>query len=546
MAYQGSLSHIHALIVEDMAVQQTTLRGQLALLGISQVDVAANADDAYRLIRSRRYGLILCDFNLNARTDGQQLFELVREQNLLPADCLFFMITAESSYASVAAASEHPPDAYLLKPVTASDIEDRLKAMLDKRESLLPINARLAKDDFVGALQAADELLALRNRWFMSALQLKGQTLLKLGRHEDAKTTFEQALEVRPELLWARLGLARAHKAAGRFADARKLAQAIIESKEGGKLVAAYDVIAEAQEASGDPLGALWTLRDASLVVPSCRRHRMVGESAYRNGDLDMAKQALTKAAKSSRGSIVAQPQDSLLLAQTLVDIGEPAEATRALQDVKMIYKDQPAFTSTALAIQAQVALAAGQPEQAEAALAQAREVVGKGKADLATVTLAKAELMAGNEDAGLALLGSAISADHENLRVKQMITKALEDTGHADKVSHVIESATASMQGMVADARKLLRDSRIDEAVGMIENAAHEYPENTGVLLQAAQIQCMALRLKKAHDDQRIDTIRDYLDRLDKLLPGHDRVNMMRRYFRETLGTLDGVSLAH
>ena len=224
MAYQGSLSHIHALIVEDMAVQQTTLRGQLALLGISQVDVAANADDAYRFIRSRRYGLILCDFNLNARTDGQQLFELVREQNLLPADCLFFMITAESSYASVAAASEHHPDAYLLKPVTASDIEDRLKAMLDKREALLPINARLAKDDLVGALKAADELLSLRNRWFMSALQLKGQTLLKLGRHEDAKTTFEQALEVRPELLWARLGLARAHKAAGRFADARKLA----------------------------------------------------------------------------------------------------------------------------------------------------------------------------------------------------------------------------------------------------------------------------------------------------------------------------------
>lgn len=546
MAYQGSLSHIHALIVEDMAVQQTTLRGQLALLGISQVDVAANADDAYRFIRSRRYGLILCDFNLNARTDGQQLFELVREQNLLPADCLFFMITAESSYASVAAASEHHPDAYLLKPVTASDIEDRLKAMLDKREALLPINARLAKDDLVGALKAADELLALRNRWFMSALQLKGQTLLKLGRHEDAKITFEQALEVRPELLWGRLGLARAHKAAGRFAEARKLAQAIIESKEGGKLVAAYDVIAEAQEASGDPLGALWTLRDASLVVPSCRRHRMVGESAYRNGDLDMAKQALTKATKASRGSIVAQPQDSLLLAQTLVDIGETSEATRALQDVKMIYKDQPAFTTTALAIQAQVALATGNPEQAETALAQAREVVGKGKADLATVTLAKAELMAGNEDAGLALLGSAISADHENLRVKQMITKALEDTGHADKVNHVIESATASMQGMVADARKLLRDSRIDDAVGMIENAVHEYPENTGVLLQAAQIQCMALRLKKAHDDQRIETIRDYLDRLDKLLPGHDRVNMMRRYFRETLGTLDGVSLAH
>ena len=150
---------------------------------------------------------------------------------------------------------------------------------------------------------------------------------------------------------------------------------------------------------------------------------------------------------------------------------------------------------------------------------------------------------MAGNEEAGLALLGSAISADHENLRVKQMIAKALQDTGHEDKVSAVIESATASMQNMVTDARKLLRDSRIDDAVSIIENAAHEYPENTGVLLQAAQIQCMALRLKKRLDEPRIGTIRDHLDRLDKLLPGHDRVTMMRRYFRETLGTLDASS---
>lgn len=540
MAYQGSLSHIQALIIEDMAVQQTTLRGQLALLGITRVDVASNANDAYRLIRANKYGLIMCDFNLNHRTDGQQLFEHVREQGLLPADCLFFMITAESSYASVAATTEHHPDAYLLKPVTASDIEDRLKAMLEKRQALLSVNGRLAKSDLNGALQACDELISQRNRWFMSALQLKGQTLLKLGRHEDAKTVYEQALEIRPDLLWARLGMARAQKAAGRFKEAQRLAQDIIDSPEGEKMVAAYDVIAESQEASGDPLGALWTLRDASLVVPSTRRHRMVGESAYRNGDLDMAKQALGKAAKASRGSIVAQAQDDLLLAQTLVDIGEPSEALRVLQDAKNHYKDHPGFGATSLSLQAQVELANGQPEQAEATLEKARTSLGKGKADFATVALAKAELMAGNEEAGLALLGNAISADHENLRVKQMITKALQDTGHEDKVSDVIESATASMQNMVTDARKLLRDSRIDDAVSIIENAVHEYPENTGVLLQAAQIQCMALRLKKTLDEPRIGTIRDYLDRLDKLLPGHDRVTMMRRYFRETLGTLD------
>ena len=78
------------------------------------------------------------------------------------------------------------------------------------------------------------------------------------------------------------------------------------------------------------------------------------------------------------------------------------------------------------------------------------------------------------------------------------------------------------------------------------IEAAVREYPENTGVLLQAAQINCMALRLKKDLDQTRIERIRTYLTRLEKLLPGHDRVNMMRRYFRETLGALESSATPH
>ncbi|MDZ7811965.1 MAG: hypothetical protein U5L74_02120 [Ideonella sp.] len=38
----------------------------------------------------------------------------------------------------------------MLKPITASDIEDRLKAALERRQALLPINQRLAKEDLIG------------------------------------------------------------------------------------------------------------------------------------------------------------------------------------------------------------------------------------------------------------------------------------------------------------------------------------------------------------------------------------------------------------
>jgi tetratricopeptide (TPR) repeat protein len=259
---------------------------------------------------------------------------------------------------------------------------------------------------------------------------------------------------------------------------------------------------------------------------------------------LGTAKDALSKAAKASKGSVVAQPQDTLLLAQTLVDMGDSVEALKILAEGGAAYKNAPAFSNVALAIQAQAEVATGATDQAMKTMARARESMRKGKADFATVALAKAEIVTGNEAAGMKLLESAVSADHENTRLKQLIGKALRDTGHEDKIGSVIESATAGLQGKVADARKLLRDSQIDEAVATIEAAVREYPENTGVLLQAAQINCMALRLKKDLNHDMVDRVRTYLTRLEKLLPANDRVTMMRRYFRETVGMLEAPSV--
>lgn len=536
---QTPYSHLQALIIDDMAVQQTTLRGQLTMLGITKVEQASNAEDALRLIRAKPPGLVLCDFNLNNKTDGQQMFEHLRDKGLLPADCLFFMVTAESGYASVASATEHRPDAYLLKPITASDIEDRLKAALEKRQALLAINQRLAKDDLIGTVAECDKLLTHKNRWTMSVLQIKGQTLLQLGRHEDAKAVYRAALDERPNLVWAQLGLARAHKAGGQFDEARQLASDIISSPEGEKNVAAYDVIAESLEAQGDPDGALWALKDAATVVPSSRRQRLVGEAAYRNGDMATAKECLQKVAKATRGSMTASSQDTLLLAQTLVDTGDAAGAVTLLDDINTKPKHDPQYDSVALAIKVQAHVKSGQPDVAAKLLLKARETLRKAKADFGTVALAKAELMSGNEAEGLKLMERAISADHENTRVKQMIGKALRDTGHDDKIEQVIEAAAAGLQKRVSDAKKLFRDSKIDEALEAIEAALREYPENTGVLLQAAQMNCLSLRLKRELNDTVVERVRLYLTRLEKLLPASDRVTQMQRYYRETLSTL-------
>lgn len=544
MAIQTPYSKLSALVVDDMAAQQSTLRGQLGLLGLARVDQASTPDDALRLARTHKYSLLLCDYNLNHKTDGQQLFEHLRDQRLLAPDALFFMVTAENGYASVAAASEHKPDAYLLKPITAADIEERLKTQLERRNALAPATAALARNDAAAALAACDALLARKDRFALAALQHKGQALLQLGRHEEALATYQSVLAQRPQLSWAQLGVARAYKAAGRLDEAAQVAQHVLATPEGERNLAAFDLLAEALEGRGDTLSAQWVLRDAAAVVPSAKRLRLLGECAYRNGDLDVALESLHKVARATRGAITAQPQDTLTLAQTLVDLGRPAEGLAVL-DERGAERPDPALQSVALAVRAQAQARNGDADGAARTLARARETLRTPKADFATVALAKAELVTGHHEAGLALLQRAVSADHENPRVQQLVRKALRDTGHEDKMDQLVEAAAAGLKQRVADARRLFRDSRIDEALKAIDAALKDHPDNTGVLLQAAQMQCLSLRLKKQLDPIVADRVRLQLARLDGLLPASDRVAQMQRYYRETLASLAEESVA-
>lgn len=539
MNFKNLFADISALIVDDMANQQASLKGQLAMLDITRVDAATTVDDALRLIKSRRYSVVMCDYNLNQKSDGQQLLEHIRENNLLPPETVYFMVTAEATYAAVASASEHKPDAYLLKPVTVGDIEDRLRTQIERRNALTKVHACLARNDHAGVLAACDELVARQDRFTMSALQIKGGTLLQLGRHEEANELYAKVLGLRPGIIWAQLGMARAQKAAGNYEDAKAMAYEVMRSKDGDKNVEAYDLIAQCLEAQGDMEGALWTLRDSAAVMPSARRQRLLGECAFRNGDTETAKDCFTKLAKVTKGSITGQSQDALMLAQIKTDCGEHAEALQLLDQAQGQNRHDPQFGNVALALRAQALSRSGDKSGAEAALARARQAMRRPKADFGTVALAKAELLGGHEEAGMRLLAQAVSADHENPRVKQLIGNALRDTGHDGKLEQVMATAVGGLTTKVSEARTLFRNSQIDEALEAIERAQREYPENTAVLLQAAQMNCMALRLKKQMNAMASERVRAYLTRLDSLLPGSDRVAQMHRYYRETLAML-------
>ena len=548
MRLETPFANLEALVIDDMSTQQTTLRSQLHMLGIEHVDAASSAEDALRQIRNKRYQLVLCDYNLGNKTDGQQLFEYLREHKLLALDCLYFMVTAESHYSAVATASEQVPDAYLLKPITAGDIEERLKTQLEKRHALLPITKALGKEDLMAAVAACDTLLARKDRWFMHALQHKAQLQLQLGMIDEARALYQQALQLRPGLTWAQVGLLRAHKAGGAFEACRSLAQEILATREGEKNLAAFDLLAQSLEALGQAPAALEVLKQAAQAVPSARRQRALAEGAYRQGDLTAAKQAYAKALKGSQGSMTGTVQDALALAQTQVELGEAKEALALLSETHARGTRGPAFDQVALAIKAQALAAAGEPERAAQAARQALDDAVKGPSEFAQLALARAAMGTGQTEVGLNLLRQLLCADHENTRMKQLVERAMVDLGLGDQAQDLIESATQGLKTRLFEAKRLLRGGKLEEALEAIEAELRDYPENSTVLLECAQMKCMWLRRNKCLDEARLAEVRDYLSRLEKLLPGHERVAQMRRYLRETLAMLarEGFSISN
>lgn len=526
-------TELRSLLIEDLPAMRQNIRMQLGQLNIARVDQATTPDEAIRQVRENSYDLILCDYNLNKETNGQQLLEFFRSQNMLSPSAMFIMITAENDYALVASAAEFQPDAYLLKPLTATKIQERVLRLLDKQSVLLPIHERLKQKDPAGAIALCNRLLDLAPKWSIEVLKLKGSVLLDMGSIDDARAAYAQALQLRDDLIWAQLGMARCEFAAGRLAEAKAAAQAVLERN--AKYIAAYDLLAQIAQAQGNESEVLEALNRSSEIIPSARRSRMVGDVAYRLGDLEQAKAAFDKAVKSTRGSLTAQPSDLLALAQVHVDTGDADSALKMLADVPKSYATASGFAATQAAVAAQAHVKLGNLEAAEKAFIAAKGLAQGVRADTASLSLAKAAFSIGLEAEGADILTQAVKADHENKAVVALARRVLADTGNEAMADQVIERAVSHGMAVIAEAEALMRSARLDESMAKLEEALQSMPENTAMLLAAAQIHLLWMS-QKGLQREYVARVNGYLAKLDELMPGSERVAKMYHFLRETL----------
>ena len=527
------ISSLRSLVIDDMPTMRQNIRMHLGQLGVTKVDQAGTPDEAIRFVQAGTYDLIVCDYNLNKETNGQQLLEFFRTQNMLSPTTMFIMVTAESGYNLVASAAEFQPDAYMLKPLTASKIAERIDRLLEKQNALLPINKKLERKDLAGAIVECDNVLKTAPKWMVDILKTKASLLIDLRRIDEAKAVYSEALQMREDLVWAKIGMARCNIVSGQLDDAKVLVQDVLS--QNAQYIEAYDLLAQIEEAQGNNSQALDALSRSSEIIPSARRSRMVGDAAYRAGELEQAKTAFDKVLKHTKGSLTAQPSDLLTLAQVHVDSGDADAALNLLSTAPKRYAESAVFNSTQAAVSAQAHVKLGNMAAAEQAFEAAQSAAGGKPSEMAILALAKAACSVGKDEEGAKLISQAVKSDHENKTLLTLARKALADSGKEELASELVDGAVQQCMSIIAEANALMRSAKPDESLAKLEEALQSLPENTGILMAAAQLHLLWMSQRGINTDY-VKRVNRYLTTLDRLVPGNDRVAKMHRFLRDTI----------
>ena len=123
---------IPILIVDDYNTMIRIMRNLLRQLGFEHIDEANDGSAALAKMRTRRYGLVISDWNMEPMT-GYDLLQEVRSDPRL-AQTPFIMVTAESKTENVIAAKKAGVSNYIVKPFNAQTLKTKIDAVFGAKD----------------------------------------------------------------------------------------------------------------------------------------------------------------------------------------------------------------------------------------------------------------------------------------------------------------------------------------------------------------------------------------------------------------------------
>jgi two-component system chemotaxis response regulator CheY len=119
------------LLVDDSGMMISILRSLLRQLGMADVDDAGDGGAALTKMRSRRYGLVISDWNMAPMSGYDFLREVRADPGLKRTP--FIMVTAEAKTEHVIAARKAGVSNYIVKPFNAQTLKAKIEAVFATR-----------------------------------------------------------------------------------------------------------------------------------------------------------------------------------------------------------------------------------------------------------------------------------------------------------------------------------------------------------------------------------------------------------------------------
>jgi two-component system, chemotaxis family, chemotaxis protein CheY len=116
------------LIVDDQKSMVKIFRTLLEQIGFKAVDEAQGGPQALTMMRAKKYGLVISDWNMQPMS-GLHLLKEVRNDKAL-VNTPFIIATGETRIDHVVAAKKAGADAYIVKPFTAQTLSAKVESVL--------------------------------------------------------------------------------------------------------------------------------------------------------------------------------------------------------------------------------------------------------------------------------------------------------------------------------------------------------------------------------------------------------------------------------
>ncbi len=519
-----TLQQANTLIVDDFQSMRTMLRDFVKSMGMTRVDTACHGKDAISHLAESRYDIVLCDYNLGPGANGQQVLEEARARNLIGVSTIWVIVTAEKTADMVMGAAEIKPDDYLLKPINQVLLQSRLEKLIARKQALGGVETAIRAKDFAAALAQCDLLLRMQSANPHEVLRIKSDLLQTLGDFDAARAVYESVLAQR-SVAWAKTGLGKVLFYTGDYAGAIVLFEQVLTENQ--MYIEAADWLAKTHEALGDTVRAQRVLQDAVKLSPnSPLRQKKLGDTALKNGELDVAQAAFEKNIKISEFSAHKSPAVYARLAELLVDKGESQEALNVLKRSKTDFRyNSPAALQTAAA-ESRIYQKLGQTDKAQAALASAEQLatqMGDKLSPELMVELARSQLKLGQKDKACQLLAQVVKNDHENAQLSSEIEAIFDAENLAGEGQALIQASRQEVIDINNQGVMLAKQGQFQQGALQLREAIKKLPSSEVMPVNLCGL-LIAQITKSGYTDTLAFEARELLDRVHTLNPGNKK----------------------